>query len=226
MAISTAPAKIAFQGSSSNSKSKLEFRPNKRQVQSRSHVTLKELEGRKYPFSDLEVSRILNQLLEHKIIELPVPKRPEEAGKIDHSKYCKFHRIISHPGKKCFVLKDLIVRLDKENKIKLETRENPTATCSMVSFGSFDPIPIPKKKQTFFDVHKACKSSVEEFGPQLPEGAIPVKFEVDGEITISYIYPGMNGLSAPNHPAFYEIMTGDLDVWDSDSELEDEIGDG
>ncbi|KAL2526189.1 Uncharacterized protein Adt_11243 [Abeliophyllum distichum] len=29
-----------------------------------------------------------------------------------------------------------------------------------------------------------------------------------------------------NHPTFYEIMTNDLDVWNSDSESEDEIGDG
>ncbi|KAL2498372.1 hypothetical protein Adt_23922 [Abeliophyllum distichum] len=29
-----------------------------------------------------------------------------------------------------------------------------------------------------------------------------------------------------NRPTFYEIMTDDLDVWNSDSESEDEIGDG
>lgn len=147
MTISTAPTKIAFQRSSSNPKSRLGFRPNKGQVQSRGHVTLKELEEKEYPFSDAEVPEILDQLLEQKIIELPVSKRPEEAGKIDHPKYCKFHRIISHPVEKCFVLKDLIVPLDKENKIKLETGENSTASCSMVSFGSFDPILLRRRNQ-------------------------------------------------------------------------------
>lgn len=225
MAISTAPAKIAFHGSSLNPKPKPEFRPNRGQVQSRGHTTLKEFEGKEYPFSDSEVSEILDQLLEQKIIELPGPKRPEEAGKIDHPKYYKFHRIISHLVEKCFVLKDLIVRLDKENKIKLEIGENPTAVCLKVLLGSFDPIPIAEKKQTFFGVRDVCKSLVKEFGPQLPKGAIPVTFEVDGEITISYVYPGMDRPNAPNRPTFYEIMTGDLDVWDSDSESEDEIGD-
>lgn len=113
---------------------------------------------------------------------------------------------------KFFVLKDLIVCLDKENKIKLEIGENPIASSSMVSFGSFDLIPISGKKQTFFDVHDACKSLVKEFGPHLLEGAIPVKFEVDGEITINYVYLGMDRPNAPNRPTFYEIMTGDLDV--------------
>lgn len=34
-----------------------------------------------------------------------------------------------------------------------------------------------------------------------------MKFEVDGEITINYVYPGMEGPHAPNRPTFYEIMT-------------------
>ncbi|KAL2470500.1 Cornifin domain-containing protein [Abeliophyllum distichum] len=104
-----------------------------------------------------------------KIIELPAPKRPEEAGQVDHPKYCRFHQIISHPVERCFVLKDIIVRLDKENKIKLETDENPTASYSMVSFGSFDPIPISNEEQTFFTPYDAGKSlsEVAEFGPQL-----------------------------------------------------------
>lgn len=86
---------------------------------------MKELEEKEYAFSDSEIFGILDQLIEQKIIELPAPKKTEEVGKVDHPKYCKFHRIISHAVEKCFVLKDLIVRLDKENKIKLETGENP-----------------------------------------------------------------------------------------------------
>ncbi|KAL2487057.1 Retrotrans gag domain-containing protein [Abeliophyllum distichum] len=173
MTIFTVPAKGTFQKSGSNlsPKPKPELKPNKVQVQRKGLLTLKELEEKEYPFSDSEVSGILDQLLEQKIIELPAPKRPEEAGQVDHPKYCRFHQIISHPVERCFVLKDLIVRLDKENKIKLETGENPTASCSMVSFGSFDPIPISNEEQTFFTPYDAGKSlsEVAEFGPQLPK---------------------------------------------------------
>lgn len=59
-------------------------------------MTLKEFEENEYPFLDSEVFDFLDQLLEQKMIELLVAKRPEEAGKMNHPKYCKFHKIISH----------------------------------------------------------------------------------------------------------------------------------
>ncbi|KAL2491850.1 Cornifin domain-containing protein [Abeliophyllum distichum] len=107
---------------------------------------------------------------------------PEEVGQVDHPKYYKSHRIISYPMMWCFVLKDLIVLLDKENKIKLETRENLTVSCSMVSFGSFDPIPISSEGQTFTFTYDAGKSlfDVIEFGHQILEGAILVELKIDG----------------------------------------------
>ncbi|KAL2472117.1 Uncharacterized protein Adt_40253 [Abeliophyllum distichum] len=98
----------------------------------------------------------------------------------------------------------------------------------MVSFGSFDPIPISNKEHTFFSPYDVGKSlsEVVEFGPQLSKGAIPVELNVDEEVTITYIYPEMVKPDSGNRPTFYEIMTNDLDVWNSDSEFEDEIGDG
>ncbi|KAL2532099.1 Uncharacterized protein Adt_05450 [Abeliophyllum distichum] len=93
MTIFTVPAKITFQKSGSNlsPKPKPELRPNKVQVQRKGLLTLKELKEKEYPFLDSEVSGILDQLLEHKIIKLPAPKRLEEAGQVDHPKYCRFH---------------------------------------------------------------------------------------------------------------------------------------
>ena len=41
-------------------------------------------------------------------------------GKVDDPNYCKYHRIISHPIQKCFVLKELIMKLAKERKIDLD----------------------------------------------------------------------------------------------------------
>ncbi|KAA0033157.1 ty3-gypsy retrotransposon protein [Cucumis melo var. makuwa] len=40
-------------------------------------------------------------------------------GKVDDPNYCKYHRVISHPVEKCFVLKELILKLARENKIEL-----------------------------------------------------------------------------------------------------------
>ena len=63
---------------------------------------------------------MLEQLLKLKLIELPECRQPEEMGKVDDPNYCKYHRIISHPIQKCFVLKELIMKLAKERKIDLD----------------------------------------------------------------------------------------------------------
>ncbi|KAL2466283.1 hypothetical protein Adt_42134 [Abeliophyllum distichum] len=117
-----------------------------------------------------------------------------------------------HPVEKHFLLKDLIVLLDKQNKIKLENGENPTANYSMV--GSFDPIPISNEGHAFsstYDVEKSL-SEVTEFGPQFSKGAILVKLKVDGEVIITNVYPQMVKPDNGNCPTFYEIMIDDLDI--------------
>ncbi|KAA0041100.1 ty3-gypsy retrotransposon protein [Cucumis melo var. makuwa] len=66
---------------------------------------------------------MLEQLIEKQLIQLPECKRPEQAGKVDDPNYCKYHRVISHPVEKCFVLKELILKLARENKIELDIDE-------------------------------------------------------------------------------------------------------
>ncbi|KAA0050346.1 ty3-gypsy retrotransposon protein [Cucumis melo var. makuwa] len=66
---------------------------------------------------------MLEQLIEKQLIQLPECKRPEQAEKVDDSNYCKYHRVISHPVEKCFVLKELILKLARENKIELDIDE-------------------------------------------------------------------------------------------------------
>ena len=62
-------------------------------------LTLKELQEKKYPFPDLDLSGMLDDLLEKGIIELPPSKRPEEAGKTNDPKYCRYHSRQSPPIK-------------------------------------------------------------------------------------------------------------------------------
>ena len=90
------------------------------QVKERLQPTLKEMEERTYPFLDFVVSRMLDDLLEKKITKLLECKRPREMGHTNNPKYCKYHRVISHPVEKCFVLKDIIIRLAKKGKILLD----------------------------------------------------------------------------------------------------------
>ena len=44
-------------------------------------------------------------------------------GKVDYPNYCKYHRIIGHLIQKCFVFKEQIMKLAKENKIDLNFNE-------------------------------------------------------------------------------------------------------
>ncbi|KAA0033082.1 retrotransposon gag protein [Cucumis melo var. makuwa] len=87
-------------------------------------------------------------------------RRPVQGGKVNDPNYCKYHRIISHPVKKCFMLKELIIRLAREKKIELDLEEvaqtNHVAVTimskallpilifeqrkSLVQFGTFEPI--------------------------------------------------------------------------------------
>ena len=53
-------------------------------------------------------------------------------GKVDDPNYCKYHYIIIHPIQKCFVLKELIVKLTKEMKINLDF--NDVAESNLATF--------------------------------------------------------------------------------------------
>jgi len=122
--------------------------------------TLRERQKKVYPFPDSDVADMLEQLIEKQLIQLPECKRPEQAGKVDDPNYCKYHRVISHPVEKCFVLKELILKLARENKIELDIDEvaqtnhvavNMTSSVlpsillydqreSLIQFGTFEPI--------------------------------------------------------------------------------------
>ena len=81
------------------------------QDKGRRKPTLQEMQEKKYPFLDSDISEMLDYLLKFKLIELLEMKRPEEADQINNPKYCKYHRLTGHPIERCFVLKDKIMEL-------------------------------------------------------------------------------------------------------------------
>ena len=115
MNINPAPVKISTRNVKANEK-----RPEGGQQREMRRSSLKEWEQKVYPFLDADMPEMLEQLLKLQLIVLPECKRPEEMGKVDDPNYCKYHRIISHPIQKCFVLKELIMKLAKERKINLD----------------------------------------------------------------------------------------------------------
>ena len=84
---------------------------------------MKELEEKKYHFLDSNMPNMLEDLLQKKVIELPECKHPEKMGYVNDPNYCHYHRIVSHPMEKCFILKYLIMKLAKQGRIHLDLDE-------------------------------------------------------------------------------------------------------
>ncbi|KAH7861464.1 hypothetical protein Vadar_026563 [Vaccinium darrowii] len=98
--------------------------------------SIMELQAKKYPFPDSDVPGMLEDLLEKKVIQLSECKRPEEMGLVNDPKYCQYHRIVSHPTEKCFVLKELLVDLASQNKILLDLDEATESNHTTIVVGS------------------------------------------------------------------------------------------
>ncbi|KAA0062536.1 ty3-gypsy retrotransposon protein [Cucumis melo var. makuwa] len=148
----------------------------------RRRLTLKERQEKVYPFPDSDIADMLEQLLEKQLIQLPECKRPEQAGKVDDPNYCKYHRVISHPVEKCFVLKELILRLAREKKIELDLEEvaqtNHAATMimsealsrrlifeqreSLVQFGTFEPVVVRFHQEVALEDSQENERLIEE----------------------------------------------------------------
>ena len=63
---------------------------------------------------------MLDDLLEKGVIQLLEPKRPEEVGRTIGPKYYHYQRMVSHPVKKCIIVKEHIMQLAKEGRIILD----------------------------------------------------------------------------------------------------------
>ncbi len=138
MAITAEPVRIFAK------EKKDERRRGSSQERERCRLTLKEMEEKTYPFLDSDVLGMLENLLEKEIIKLLECKWPEEMGRTNNPKYCKYHRVVSHTVEKCFILKDLILRLAKEGKIFLDLDEAVGSNHATFTIGS----PCPTKTQS------------------------------------------------------------------------------
>ncbi|KAA0038071.1 ty3-gypsy retrotransposon protein [Cucumis melo var. makuwa] len=115
MVVNTTPLKF--------SKRKKGRAGNKDDGSERRRLTLKERQEKVYPFSDSDIADMVEHLLEKQLIQLSECKRLKQAGKVDNPNCCKYHQVISHLVEKCFVLKELILRLAREKKIELDLEE-------------------------------------------------------------------------------------------------------
>ncbi|KAM1447928.1 hypothetical protein ACFXTO_006967 [Malus domestica] len=101
-----------------------------------------ELEQKTYPFPDSDMAAMLDDLLEKKVIELPECKHPEGMNRVNDPMYCKYHRIVSHPISKCFILKELIMKLAQQGQIEFDLEHTTVTHTTTIVFGSCDLVPL------------------------------------------------------------------------------------
>ncbi|KAA0038860.1 retrotransposon gag protein [Cucumis melo var. makuwa] len=149
-------------------------------------LTLRERQKKVYPFPNSDVANMLEQLIEKKFIQLPECKRPKQAEKVDDPNYCKYHRVISHPVEKCFVLKELVLMLARKNKIKFDIDEvaqtnhvvvNMTSSVppsillydqreSLIQFGNFEHILVLFQKKIMTSNSQNKEKPIEDEGKE------------------------------------------------------------
>ena len=110
---------------------------------------------------------IFHLLIKSNRLKLPDVIKPEEAGRMNDSNYCLYHRMIHHPTSKCFVLKDRIQALVEAGVLTLKS-EQKKVMANMVSFQFGDLpettiqdglVPIPKGKLNINDPSSQEKRS-------------------------------------------------------------------
>ena len=98
-----------------------------------------------YDFKEEQVVAIFKSLLKGKKIKLPEVRQPEDATKTDDPNFCLYHRMVNHPTKACYILKDKIQALLEAGVMTLQL-ENKKVTANMVTleFGQgFPKVPVP-----------------------------------------------------------------------------------
>ncbi|KAH7842212.1 hypothetical protein Vadar_002709 [Vaccinium darrowii] len=156
--------------------------------------TLKELQAKKYPFLDSDVPGMLEDLLEKKVIQLPECKRPEEIGRVNDLKYCQYHRIVSHPTEKYFVLKELLVDLASQNKILLNLDEAAECNHTTIIVGSQgSPKSDQKAKEEKLTLTAGAVAKTIQFG-----SLEPVIIQVQSQDVSSFSCANKNGSTKAN----------------------------
>ncbi|KAL0433583.1 UNVERIFIED_CONTAM: hypothetical protein Slati_2692600 [Sesamum latifolium] len=151
MAVNTIPFKL--QGKSNDMSGEKNDAPQERRPRK---LTLKEMQSKQYPFLDSNISGIFDDLLNANLIELPEMKRPEEAGKFDDPKYCKYHQLVGHPIYDCFIFKDKVIQLARQGKISVE-EDNAASNLITITFRSFDVM-----MQNMVELEVSCNMTQEE----------------------------------------------------------------
>ncbi|KAH1039741.1 hypothetical protein J1N35_041484 [Gossypium stocksii] len=75
----------------------INVKPISTQVKGTTKVTLTERQQKKYSFLNIDIPKMLEEMIKPKLIQLPKMKQLKEADHVDDPNYRKYHQLISHP---------------------------------------------------------------------------------------------------------------------------------
>ena len=94
---------------------------------------LRDYEKNEYSYSEYDAPKMLDKLLEKWLVELPESRGPEEIGRTNDPNYCKYHRIVGHPIKKCKAFRRQVLQLANEGNITLDEEDTEEYDWSFIT---------------------------------------------------------------------------------------------
>jgi hypothetical protein len=86
----------------------------------RARPSIQELLRKQYIFRRELVKTFFNQLLQQGALNLPEPRRPDQAGMTENPLYCPYHRYVGHVIEDCVAFKEWLQRAVDERKLNLD----------------------------------------------------------------------------------------------------------
>lgn len=90
------------------------------QAGGRQRSSLQELLRKQYIFKRELIKDMFNELMDHHALNLPEPRRPEQANMTNNPLYCPYHRYVGHVIEDCISFKEWLQRAVTEKKINLD----------------------------------------------------------------------------------------------------------
>ena len=87
---------------------------------------------KQYSFKEEHVDTLFQLLRKNNKLQLPEVRKPDEAGKVDDPNYCRYHKFLGHPTRKCYVFKDILQNLVNANVLTLKPEQK---TVSLLKWG-------------------------------------------------------------------------------------------
>jgi hypothetical protein len=90
------------------------------QAGGRTRPTIQELLKKQYIFKRELVKDLFEQLMEHKALNLPEPRRPDQVNMNNNPLYCPYHRYVGHVIEDCVAFKEWLQRAISDKRINLD----------------------------------------------------------------------------------------------------------